>query len=147
MEEHADLLVNQLGSKNDGLTFLNGMFFVPLFAKTRVPFLKDMFMADACHLQFGKYTLFSCYGITANANMSSVAFAILFGNENGTTWKQFWEFCVDIHPTMNQAQVTIVTDQDKGQMTAIARHMKLAGHFHCSWHQRQNIIKKCGGGY
>ena len=73
-------------------------------------------MADACHLQFGKYTLFSCYGITANANMSPVAFAILFGNENGTAWKQFWEFCVDTHPTMNRAQVTIVTDQDKGQM-------------------------------
>jgi hypothetical protein len=68
MEEHADILVNQLGSKNDGLTFLNGMFFVPSFAKTMVPFLKDMFMADACHLQLGKYTLFSCYGITANAN-------------------------------------------------------------------------------
>jgi hypothetical protein len=65
MDEHADLLVNQLGSKNDGLTFLNGMFFVTSFAKTSVPYLKDMFMADACHLQFGKYTLFSCYGITA----------------------------------------------------------------------------------
>jgi hypothetical protein len=146
MEEHADILVNQLGSKNDGLSFLNGMFFVPSFAKTTVPFLKDMFMADACHLQFGKYTLFSCYGITANANMSPVAFAILFGNENGTAWKQFWEFCVDTHPMMNRAQVTIVTDQDKGQMNAIARHMNLAGHFHCSWHRRQNIIKKCGGG-
>ena len=47
---------------------------------------------------------------------------------------------------MTQVQVTIVTDQDKGQMTAIAVHLKAAGHFHCSWHRRQNIMKKCGGG-
>ena len=103
-------------------------------------------MADACHLNFGKYTLFSCYGITANANMSPVAFAILFGNESGYAWKQFWEFVVEIHPCINREQVTVVTDQDKGQMNAIAHVMDKAGHFHCSWHWRQNIIKKCGGG-
>ena len=69
-EDHQEFLVDQLGSKNDGLNFLNGIFFVPSFAPQTVPHLKDMFMADACHLNFGKYTLFSCYGITANANMS-----------------------------------------------------------------------------
>ena len=69
-EDHQEFLVNQLGSKNDGLNFLNGIFFVPSFAPETVPHLKDMFMANACHLKFGKYTLFSCYGITANANMS-----------------------------------------------------------------------------
>ena len=29
-----------------------------LFVQKTVPLLKDMFMADACHLNFGKYTLF-----------------------------------------------------------------------------------------
>ena len=122
-EEHEEVLVRQLGSKNDGFQFLNGIFFVPSFAQKTVPHLKDMFMADACHLNFGKYTLFSCYGITANANMSPVAFAILFGNESGYAWKQFWEFVVEIHPCINREQVTVVTDQDKGQMKAIAHVM------------------------
>ncbi len=62
---------------------------MPSFAQKTVPHLKGMFMADACHLNFGKYTLFSCYGVTANENMSPVAFAILFGNECGYAWKQF----------------------------------------------------------
>ena len=75
-----------------------------------------------------------------------MGFAILFGNENGTNWKQFWEFIVTTHPCINRAEVTIVTDQDKGQLNAIEQFVKNAGHFHCSWHRRQNIIKKCGGG-
>ncbi len=116
------------------------------FAQKTVPHLKDMFMADACHLNFGKYTLFSCYGITANANMSPVAFAILLGNECGYAWKQFWEFVLQVHPSINREQVLVVTDQDKGRMNAIAKFLDKAGHFHCSWHRRQNIIKKCGGG-
>ena len=40
LEEHKDLLVKQLGSKNDGISFINGIFFVPLFAQKTVPFLK-----------------------------------------------------------------------------------------------------------
>jgi hypothetical protein len=51
--------------------------------------------------------------------MSPVAFAILFGNECGYAWKQFWEFVVQVHPSINREQVTVVTDQDKGQMNAI----------------------------
>jgi hypothetical protein len=145
-EEQEELLVGQLGSKNDGFEFLNGIFFMPSFAQKTVPHLKDVFMADACHLHFSKYTLFSCYDITANANMSPVAFAILCGNESGYAWKQFWEFIVQVHPSINREQVTVITDQDKGQMNAIAHFMDKAGHFHCSWHRRQNIIKKCGGG-
>jgi hypothetical protein len=40
--------------------------------------------------------------------------------------------------------VTIVTDQDKGQQSAIRDVMMNAGQFHCSFHQRQNIRKMCG---
>ena len=64
---------------------------MPSFVQKTVPHLKDMFMANASHQNFGKYTLFSRYGITANANMSPVAFATLFGNESGYAWKQFWD--------------------------------------------------------
>ncbi len=33
-------------------------------------------------MNFGKYTLYSCYGITANCNAFLVAIGIIFGNED-----------------------------------------------------------------
>ena len=72
MDNYA-LLVNQLGFKNQQSRFFHGVFFTPSFTKTTVPELQTLFMADACHLNFGKYTMFACYGVTANANMSPVA--------------------------------------------------------------------------
>jgi hypothetical protein len=73
--------------------------------------------------------------------MSPVAFAIVFGNNIGTTWKEFWKFVKEVHPTMNLPDVTIVTDQDKGQKSAISEGMDQAGHFHCAHHRRGDIIK------
>ena len=90
--------------------------------------------------------MFSCYGVTANSNASPVAFAILFGNESTSTWRQFWKYCIELHPSMDSPDITIITDQDKGQKNAITHHLPSVGHFHCSYHPRQNIIKMCGGG-
>jgi hypothetical protein len=98
IKEHEDLLVLQLGSRNQCLQFVHGIFFTPSFATATVPHLQRVFIADACHLNFGKYTLFSCYGRTANANMSPVAFAIMFGNENGSSWSKFWKYVLELHP-------------------------------------------------
>ena len=47
---------------------------------------------------------------------------------------------------INSGEITIITDQDKGQMNAISEYLWPVGHFHCSYHHRQNIIKMCGGG-
>jgi hypothetical protein len=143
--DHYALLINQLGFKTQDSRFFHGVFFTPSFTKKTVPKLQTLFMADACHLNFGKYTLFACYGVTANADMSPVGFAIIFGNENGASWKEFWEFIHRTHPSMNRPNVTIVTDQEKGSMGAISDVMKDCGHFFCVWHRRQNIIKQCGG--
>jgi len=57
-------------------------------------------------------TLYSCYGITANANMFPVGFAIVFGNENLLSWKEFWKFIVELHPCLNKPDVAI-NDQDR----------------------------------
>jgi hypothetical protein len=73
--------------------------------------------------------------------MSPVAFGIDFGNENGESWAKFWEFVKKLHPLMDIGDVIIITDQDKGQMNAIADWMPKAGHFHCSHHRRGNIKK------
>jgi len=58
------LLINQLGYKNQATRFLHGVFFTHSFLQKTVPELQTLFMADACHLNFGKYTMFTCYGIT-----------------------------------------------------------------------------------
>ena len=139
------LLVNQLGYKNQATRFLRGVFFTPSFSQKTVPKLQTLFMTDACHLNFGKYTMCTCYGITANANMLPVGFAIIFGNEKCASWKEFWCFIVRTHPSINRAEVTIVTDQDKGSMGAIKELVLAVGHFFCAWHHRKNIIKQCGG--
>jgi hypothetical protein len=77
-EENYNLLVNQLGYKTIVGCFLNGVFYAPSFSKATIPKLQTVFMVDACHLNFGKYTMFSCYSVTANSNMSPVGFAIIF---------------------------------------------------------------------
>ena len=55
--------------------FCAGVFFSMSYSTSVVPHLQDVFQADAAHMNFGKYTLFSCYGSTANANTSPIAFA------------------------------------------------------------------------
>jgi len=97
--DHQKEILQRLGSRKDELhlKFLNGIFFAPSFVKETVPHLQKVLMADACHLNFGKYTLFLCYGITVNSNASPVAFAIIFGNESTSTWKQFWKYAIAIH--------------------------------------------------
>ncbi len=70
IKDNTDLLVSQLGPRNQGSNFVHGILFAPSFTKATVPHLQPVFMADACRLKFGKYTLFSCYGRTANANVT-----------------------------------------------------------------------------
>jgi hypothetical protein len=59
---------------------------------------------------------------------------------------KFWTFTVDVHPWMNSAINTIITDQDKGSKAEIAQVLPLAFNFHCSYHCWQNIMKHCQGG-
>ncbi len=80
MNENSKILLQQLGWNSDNVSFLDGVMFAPSIVQKTVPHLQKMYMADACHLNFGKYTLFSCYGVTANSNMSPVGFAIIFRN-------------------------------------------------------------------
>jgi hypothetical protein len=83
------VLVNQLGYKTSTGQFLHGVCYAPSFSKATVSELQKVFTADACRLNFGKYPMFSCYGVTSNANMLPVGFAIIFGSENSSSWKYF----------------------------------------------------------
>jgi hypothetical protein len=122
------------------------MFFFTSTAQEVVSHLQRVFQADACHMNFGKYTLYSCYGTTANCNTFPLAFAILFGNEDKDSWVQFWEFAKSLHPSLNRFDTTIITNQAKGLKEAIYQVLTNAVHFHCPFHRRQNITKIVKGG-
>jgi hypothetical protein len=49
--------------------YAGGIFFAPKYSNVAVPHLQQVFQADACHIKnFGKYSIYSCYGTTANCN-------------------------------------------------------------------------------
>jgi hypothetical protein len=126
--------------------FVAGMMVAPSTSIVAAPFLQDVVQANGAHMSFGKYTLFSAYAKTANANMSPLAYAILFGNEDKANWTRFWAFLKKNHPIVNQSTKTILTDQDKGSIEAVKQVIPEAAQFICSYHRRCNIVKKCGGG-
>ena len=94
--------------------FCAGVFFHELFN-----FSCSTSSANAAHMNFGKYTLFSCYGSTANANTSPIAFAILFGNKDTAGWQAFWEFVKEQHPCLNAFNKTIITDRPRDWLTLL----------------------------
>ncbi len=57
-----------------------------------------------------------------------------------------WKYCLDLHPCIDSGNITIITDQDKGQKNTISEYLRSVVHFHCPFHRRQNIIEMCGGG-
>ena len=103
-----------------------------------MPLLQTVYQADAAHMNFGKYTLYPCYGITANCNASLVALAIVFGNEDKEGWVKFWEFAKSVHPYLNMPKTTIITDRDKGSIEAMEGVLPRAVNF-CSFHRRKNM--------
>jgi hypothetical protein len=99
--------------------FLMGIFITPSTSKEQVPFLQEVLQVDAAHMTIGKYTLYSVYGTNTNGTMSALGFALLFGNEDKQSWMQFLNFIKKTHPTINQSNYTIITNQDKGSLLAM----------------------------
>ncbi len=126
--------------------FVTGVFFSTMPARTVVPLLQTAYQADVAHMNIGKYTLFSCYGTTANSNTFPIALAIVFGNKTKDSWVKFWQFAKGVHPCLNTPQTTIITDQAKGSVEAICEIFPLAKNFYCLYHCCQNIAKFVKGG-
>jgi hypothetical protein len=126
--------------------FVSGLFFSTSAAKNAVPLLQQVFQGDACHMNFGKYMLYSMYGTTANGNTFCVGVGIHFGNESKEDWEQYFNFVKSVHPCLNNYKNTFITDQAKGLIEAIKLVFPQVGHFHCSYHRRQNILKIVKGG-
>jgi hypothetical protein len=139
-----DSFVRQhFGTKEENCKFILGILFSPVTSIGKVAYLQDLYQADAAHLDFGKYTFFSAYGSTANANAYLLAFGIIFGNEDKVSWTKFWQFVKEVHgeEDFGHQSTTIITDQDKGSKGAIADVFPHVANFHCSWHRRSNILK------
>jgi hypothetical protein len=144
--EEGGLLVTAHETVTTPLTFVSGICFSVTGARNVVPHLQRVFQADACHMNFGKYTLYSCYGTTANCNTFPVAIAFFFGNEGKDGWVQFWNFAKSLHPSLDHEGTTIITDQDKGLRAAISDVLPAAAPFICSFNWEQNIVKYVKGG-
>ena len=146
-EIHSIFLSESLGIEGGPAEskFVTGILVAPNVSTSMFHHTQEVIQADAAHTSFGKYTLFSAYNTTANGNMSNVAFAILFGNEDTKNWTTFWTFVAKVHPTIDRPQVTLLTDQDKGSITSVKNCIPNAHNFHCSFHRIENIKKYCGG--
>ena len=144
--EERGLLVPAHGTVIIPLTFVSGICFSVDGARNVVPHLQWVFQADACHMNFGKYILYSCYSTTANCKTFPVAIAIFFGNEDKDGWVQFWNFAKSLHPSLDHEDTTIITDQDKGLRAAISEVLPASAPFICSFHREQNIVKYVKGG-
>ena len=108
--ENNDFVNEHFGVEGNNWRFVQGILFATSTSKTTAPWLQRVVQADAAHLRFGKYTLYSAFGITAEAQCSSIAYAIIFGNEDTASWTQFWKFAVTIHPFLNSGKYVIITD-------------------------------------
>ena len=131
---------------SDPNSFVTGIFISLSTARATVPLLQPVYQADAAHTNFGKYTLYSCYGVSSNGNTFPVCFGIVFGNEDKEGWTRFWKFATQIHPCINRPTTTVITDQQKGSIPAFAEVVPLAVNFFCSFHRRENIKKFVRGG-
>jgi hypothetical protein len=78
--------------------------------------------------------------------MSPLLYGIMFGNKDKANWTTFWTYLNQVHPHINQSNITIMTDQDKGSIESVKSIIPNATQFFCSYHRRCNIIKTCGGG-
>jgi hypothetical protein len=126
--------------------YLAGIFIATSTLKQNVPLLQTVYQSDVAHMNFGKYNLYSCYGVTANCNASPVAFGIVFGNEDKSGWVNFWKFGKKIHPALNTPETTIITDWEKGSIEAMEEVLPLACNFFCSFHRKKNIATCVKGG-
>ena len=141
VDNNSKFVYDNFGNEGDNSVFILGILFAPNTCLAANTWLQFMYQADAAHLDFGKYTFYSAYGSTANANACPLAFGIMFGNEDGSGWKKFWKFAKGLNAELNQPHVTIITDQVKGSKGAISEVLPEVANFHCSWHRRNNIKK------
>ena len=126
---------------NLGAKYVTGVYFAPKPSIEKIESSLQLFSADAAHLSWGPYTLYSLYGRNANMGAFCLAHAILAGNEDKRSWSSFFQFALEHYPCLNQSTTTIISDRDKGLLHAIDLVLPCASGFYCSMHRSDNIGK------
>jgi hypothetical protein len=116
-------------------SFVTGIYFSLSTARSTVPHLLQVSHFDAAHMSFGKYTLYSAYGNTANANTSCIGLGINFGNKTKEDWVDFLNLIKKCHPSLDSSTNTFITNQCKGLVESIKEVLPTGGHHHCSFHR------------
>ena len=101
-------------------SYVSGLYFSLSAARQTVPHLQQIFQADAAHMSFGKYTLYSCYGRNANGNTSCVGMGISFGNETKDDWDQF----LQCRPKKDKRVKSAIEGNQKKRKKSIADNME-----------------------
>ena len=57
--DNDDFIVSHFGKPEDRRQFIHGICFTTSMLKVQAPNVQRVLQADACHLNFGKYTLYS----------------------------------------------------------------------------------------
>ncbi len=68
--------------RQSSIPVFDGYLHLTIHTQETSSFLQEVLQADAAHMSFGEYTLYSVYGTNANGTMSALGFALLFGNED-----------------------------------------------------------------
>jgi hypothetical protein len=111
-KENNIFLCDTLGLE-DGPQYKYGYLHSPSTSKKQVPFLQEVLQADAAHMSFGNYTLYSVNVTTANGTMSALRFAMLFGIKGKESWSHFWKFIKKTHSTINSLTAKSILTGEK----------------------------------
>ena len=98
---------------------VEGAFFAPSTSVSCISKALSLYTADAAHLSWGSFTLYSMYGRNANMGAFCVAHAIIFGNENKRGWKSFFEFVLEHYPYLNSNANTSHLRHGQGSATGV----------------------------
>jgi hypothetical protein len=88
-ETNSEVINEKLGTVEENFRFVDRILFSLSTSKRTAPHLQTVFQAGAAHLNWGKYTLYSLYGTTAECQCTAVSFGILFRNEDLESWISF----------------------------------------------------------
>ena len=71
-----------------------------------------------------------------------LAHAIIFGNEDKRALEVILFIRNSALPQLNKSTSTIISDKDKGLLTAINSILPSAAGFYCSQHRQENIVRR-----
>lgn len=102
----------------------------------------DLFQLDACHGSgfLSQYTLFVIIAFTSNFQIIPLLYVWKCSNESKAAWKDVLQTLTRLYPWfVDNANITISSDRDKGIAGALAEVLPSAKQFFCYSHRIRNL--------